>query len=74
MLQTVKDACKFDPKAIDYALSDQIENLDDLIGHDYLKSWLRERRTVDIDHEGFDWTSAGLSAPGRAAMVFVAFE
>ena len=34
MLQTVKDACKFDPKAIDYALSDQIENLDDLIGHD----------------------------------------
>jgi hypothetical protein len=34
MLQTVKDVCKFDPKAIDYALSDQIENLDDLIGHD----------------------------------------
>ncbi|MBN8978630.1 MAG: DUF499 domain-containing protein [Rhizobiales bacterium] len=34
MLQTIKDACKFDPKAIDYALSDQIENLDDLIGHD----------------------------------------
>ncbi len=34
MLQTVKDACKFDPKAIDYALSDQIENLDDLIDHD----------------------------------------
>src|ERR1700676_1143294 len=34
MLQTVKDACKFDPKAIDYALSDQIENLDDLIGHE----------------------------------------
>jgi hypothetical protein len=33
MLQTVKDACRFDPKAIDYALSDQIENLDDLIGH-----------------------------------------
>lgn len=34
MLQTIKDACRFDPKAIDYALSDQIENLDDLIGHD----------------------------------------
>ncbi|HVV41966.1 MAG TPA: hypothetical protein VHC94_12975 [Nitrobacter sp.] len=34
MLQTVKDACKFDPKAIDYALSDQIENLEDLVGHD----------------------------------------
>jgi hypothetical protein len=34
MLQTIKDACKFDPKAIDYALSDQIENLDDLIGHE----------------------------------------
>src|ERR1700756_1779143 len=34
MLQTVKDACNFDPKAIDYALSDQIENLEDLIGHD----------------------------------------
>ncbi|MEY9524412.1 hypothetical protein ABIF70_005553 [Bradyrhizobium japonicum] len=34
MLQTVKDACKFDPKAINYALSDQIENLEDLIGHD----------------------------------------
>jgi hypothetical protein len=23
MLQTVKDACKFNPKAIDYALSDR---------------------------------------------------
>ena len=34
MLQTIKDACKFDPKAIDYALSDQIENLEDLVGHD----------------------------------------
>ena len=34
MLQTVKDACRFDPKAIDYALSDQIESLDDLVGHD----------------------------------------
>jgi hypothetical protein len=33
MLQTVKDACQFDKKAIDYALSDQIENLDDLLGH-----------------------------------------
>src|ERR1700675_3155698 len=26
--------CKFDPKAIDHALSDQIENLDDLVGQD----------------------------------------
>lgn len=34
MLQTVRDACEFDPKAIDYALSDQIEDLADLIGHD----------------------------------------
>jgi hypothetical protein len=34
MLQTVRDACKFDQKAVDYALSDQIENLDDLVGHD----------------------------------------
>ncbi len=34
MLQTVRDACKFDPKAIDYALSEQIESLDDLVGHD----------------------------------------
>src|SRR3984957_16725176 len=34
MRQTIKDACQYDPKAIDYALSDQIENLDDLIGHD----------------------------------------
>ncbi len=34
MLQTVKDACRFDPKAIDYALSDQIESLEDLVGHD----------------------------------------
>jgi hypothetical protein len=34
MLQTIKDACKFDPRSIDYALSDQIENLEDLIGHD----------------------------------------
>ena len=33
MLQTVRDACEFDKKAIDYALSDQIENLDDLLGH-----------------------------------------
>jgi hypothetical protein len=34
MLQTIKDACRFDPKAIDYALSDQIESLDDLVGHE----------------------------------------
>ncbi|WP_400768732.1 anti-phage-associated DUF499 domain-containing protein [Methylosinus sporium] len=34
MLQTVKDACRFDPKAIDYALSEQIESLEDLVGHD----------------------------------------
>ena len=34
MLQTVRDACQFDPKAIDYALSDQIESLEDLIGHE----------------------------------------
>jgi len=34
MLQTVKDACQFDPKAIDYALSDQIESLEDLVGHE----------------------------------------
>jgi hypothetical protein len=33
MLQTIKDACAFDPSAINYALSDQIENLDDLVGH-----------------------------------------
>ena len=34
MLQTVRDACKFDPRAIDYALSDQIESLEDLVGHE----------------------------------------
>ena len=34
MLQTVKDAWQFDPKAIDYALSDQIESLEELVGHD----------------------------------------
>jgi hypothetical protein len=34
MLQTVRDACHFDPKAIDYALSDQIESLGDLADHD----------------------------------------
>jgi predicted AAA+ superfamily ATPase len=33
MLQTIRDACQFDPKAIDYALSDQIESLEDLVGH-----------------------------------------
>jgi hypothetical protein len=33
MLQTVRDACKFDQKAVDYALSEQIEKLDDLINH-----------------------------------------
>jgi hypothetical protein len=34
MLQTIRDACQFDPKAIDYALSDQVESLEDLVGHD----------------------------------------
>ncbi len=34
MLQTVRDACRFDPNAIDYALSEQIESLEDLIGQD----------------------------------------
>ncbi len=33
MLQTIKDACEFDPRAVDYALSDQIEELSDLVGH-----------------------------------------
>lgn len=33
MLQTIKDACAFDQKAIDYALSEQIEDLADLIDH-----------------------------------------
>lgn len=33
MLQTVRDTCAFDPKAIDYALSEQIEDLADLVGH-----------------------------------------
>jgi predicted AAA+ superfamily ATPase len=33
MLQTVRDTCQFDPKAIDYALSEQIEDLSDLTGH-----------------------------------------
>jgi hypothetical protein len=31
---TVKHARKFDPNAIDYVLSDQIANLDYLVGHD----------------------------------------
>ena len=53
MLQTVRDACQFDPKAIDYALSDQIESLDDLVGHDpaaaeaFFKQDLRHRRHAD---------------------------
>jgi hypothetical protein len=34
MLQTVRDACEFDPKAIDYALSDQVESLEDLVAHE----------------------------------------
>ncbi|MGI3899887.1 MAG: anti-phage-associated DUF499 domain-containing protein [Janthinobacterium lividum] len=34
MLQTVRDACQFDPQAINYALSDQVEALEDLVGHD----------------------------------------
>ena len=34
MLQTVRDACEFDPKAIDYALSDQVESLEDLVDHE----------------------------------------
>lgn len=38
MLQTVRDTCHFDATAIDYALSDQIENLEDLIGHDFAKA------------------------------------
>lgn len=33
MLQTIRDACSFDAKAIEYALSDQVENLEDLNGH-----------------------------------------
>jgi hypothetical protein len=34
MLQTVRDACQFDDRAINYALSDQVEDLDSLISHD----------------------------------------
>ena len=31
MLLTVKDACQLHPMALDYAMSDQIENLSDVI-------------------------------------------
>ena len=31
MLMTVKDACELHPMALDYALSEQIENLSDVI-------------------------------------------
>jgi hypothetical protein len=31
MLQTVKDACELHPKALDYAMGDQIEHLSDLL-------------------------------------------
>ncbi len=31
MLQTVKDACELHPMALDYAMSEQIENLSDVI-------------------------------------------
>ena len=34
MLQTVRDACQFDPTAINYALSDQVESLEDLVAHE----------------------------------------
>jgi hypothetical protein len=34
MLQTIRDACKFDQNAIDYALRDQFEDLIDLAGHE----------------------------------------
>jgi predicted AAA+ superfamily ATPase len=37
-MQTIRDACQFDPKAIDYALSEQIESLEDLVGHDSTKA------------------------------------
>jgi len=33
MLQTVRDVCKFKQAAIDFALTSQIEDLADLIGH-----------------------------------------
>jgi predicted AAA+ superfamily ATPase len=33
-MQTIRDGCQFDPKAIDYALSEQIESLEDLAGRD----------------------------------------
>ena len=51
MMQTVRDACQFDPKAIDYALSEQIETLEDLVGHDttkaqafFAKTYVTERK------------------------------
>lgn len=34
MLQTIIDACEFKQDAIDYALSKQVEDLKDLVGHD----------------------------------------
>jgi hypothetical protein len=39
MLQTVRDACQFDPKAIDYALSEQIEDVADLLGLMFVTSF-----------------------------------
>ncbi len=63
-MQTVRDACQFDPNAIDYALSDQIESLEDLVGHDgtkaqaFFRQDLRHRRHADAP-------APGAPAPGR---------
>ena len=73
MLQTVRDACQFDPKAIDYALSDQIESLEDLVGHEpgagggVLQEDLRHRRHADP-------AASGAPAPGRQDSGQAVFE
>lgn len=38
MLQTVTDACQFKQEALDYALSKQVEDLEDLLDHDLIKT------------------------------------
>lgn len=38
MLQTITDACQFKQEALDYALSKQVEDLEDLLRHDEAKA------------------------------------
>ena len=61
MLRTVRDACELHPMALDYSMSEQVENLSDVIATTSVKGVFRE----ELCDEGHgDAAEPGAAATG----------